>query len=106
MKLGVRSLSIKPTPGAGKLLALADASLTWEEMTVEIRSIRIEKVGSAGTIGTKVCMPVDRDGRAVLILPPELATAVGDAVLTAGIEAVGGVLSRVQVAVALAVMGL
>jgi len=87
MKLVVRSLSVKPAHGSGKLIALADAALTWEDMTLEIRSIRIEKVGLDGSGGTKVCMPVDREGRPVLILPPELAAAVGDVVLAAGIDA-------------------
>ena len=55
-------------------------------MSMEIRAIRIEMVGPQGAGGTKVCMPVDRDGRAVLVLPPELSEAVAEVVLAAGIE--------------------
>jgi hypothetical protein len=56
-------------------------------MTLEIRSIRIEAVGSGGEGGTMVRMPVDRDGRAVLVLPSEVSDAVAEVVLAAGIEA-------------------
>jgi hypothetical protein len=89
MKVEVRSLAIRPM-NAGRLVALADVSLCWEEMSFTIRSIRIEAMGSGGAGGTKVSMPVDRDGRAVLVLPPELSDAVAEVVLAAGIE--GGIL--------------
>jgi len=87
MKIEVRSLAVKPISGGGRLVGLADVALAWDDMTMEIRSIRIEAVGSNGAGGTKVCMPVDRDGRAVLVLPSELSEAVGEVVLAAAIEA-------------------
>ena len=86
MKIEVRSLAVRPISGSGRLIGLADVALTWDEMTIEIRAIRIEVFGLNGTGGTKVCMPVDRDGRAVLVLPPELSEAVAEVVLAAAIE--------------------
>lgn len=80
----------------GKLLALANVSPTWEEMVIEIRSIRIEAAGPGGTADTKVSMPVDREGLAVLVLLPELNEAVADVVLAAGLEA--GILKSRSVA--------
>jgi len=87
MKIEVRSISVRRTPSAGKLVALADVSLEWEDMAITIRSIRIEAIGSVGQSGTKICMPVDREGRAVVILPTELADAVAEVVMAEALDA-------------------
>ncbi|MDR3436397.1 hypothetical protein [Telmatospirillum sp.] len=83
MLVEVKVTAIRPM-SVGKLVALADVLVTLGDLEMTIRSVRVE---SLGDVGTKVRMPVDRDGRALVVLPEEVASAVGDVVLAGGIEA-------------------
>jgi DNA-binding cell septation regulator SpoVG len=79
---------------AGRLLALADVELDFDGVVVEINSIRIEREPN----GVSVRMPVDRDGRALVVLPDEVKDAISDIIL-GGALAAGIVKERVKVSV-------
>lgn len=83
MEIQVSLTRIIPNHQPGKLLCLADVTLQWGDLEMEIRSIRVER---QGTQATMVRMPVDREGRALLIFPKEISDAIGDVVLAGGIE--------------------
>lgn len=75
-------LSIKAV-AAGKLLALADVELDFGGVPVEIKSIRLEREPN----GTSVRLPIDREGRALVVLPEEVRQAMADVVLAGALEA-------------------
>jgi stage V sporulation protein G len=79
---------------AGKLLALADVELDFEGVAITINSIRLEREAN----GVSVRMPIDRDGRPLVILPDEVKDGISDIVLEAGLEA-GIVKERVKVSI-------
>lgn len=54
-----------------------------------IRAVRIESLGEGGV---RVRMPVDREGRALVVFPAEVANAIGDVVLAGGLD--GGILKE------------
>jgi hypothetical protein len=68
---------------AGRLLALADVELDFGGVPVVVNSIRIEREAN----GVSVRLPVDRDGRPLIILPAEVKDGVSDIVLDAALEA-------------------
>lgn len=91
MNVEVRLLVFRPlgisgaTGATGKLMALADVAVALDGVDIMmIRSIRLESLGSAGT---QVRMPVNREGRAVLVLPPEVGDAVAEVVYAGGFDA-------------------
>lgn len=75
--------TIAPVHGGGRLLALADVVVEIAGVVVEINAVRV----IAEPTGTAVRLPVDRQGRAVAVLPDDVRAALGDTVLAAGIEA-------------------
>ena len=67
---------------AGRLLALADVELDFEGVQIIINSVRIEREANA----VSVRMPIDRDGRA-LVVPDEVKAGIADIVLDAALAA-------------------
>ncbi len=76
-------LAITPVHGGGRLLALADVVVEIAGVSVQVNAVRVERDPS----GTAVRLPVDRQGRPLVVLPEEVRTALGDTVLAGGIEA-------------------
>jgi stage V sporulation protein G len=68
---------------AGRLLALADVELDFDGVVVEVNSVRVEREPN----GTSVRLPIDRDGRALIVLPEEVRHAVADVVLAGALDA-------------------
>ena len=86
MLVEVKVIAVRPTQASGKLtglVALADVVIEWGELSMEIRAVRIESLGHEGT---RVRMPTDREGRAVMVLPDELSAAVAEVVLAGALE--------------------
>ena len=75
-------ITITPVHGAGRLLALADVVVEIGGITVQINAVRVEQAPA----GTAVRLPLDRQGRPLVVLPEEVREALGDTVLAAGIE--------------------
>lgn len=74
---------------AGRLLALADVELNFDGVVIEIMSVRVEREPN----GISVRLPIDRDGRALIVLPEEVRQAMADVVLAGALE-VGLVVER------------
>jgi stage V sporulation protein G len=68
---------------AGRLLALADVELDFDGVAVEVNSVRVEREPN----GTSVRLPVDREGRALIVLPEEVRQAMADVVLAGALDA-------------------
>lgn len=77
-----KCIAITAVHGGGRLLALADVAVEIDGIAVQINSVRVV----AEPAGTAVRLPVDRQGRPVVVLPDELCGHLGDVVLAAGIE--------------------
>ena len=93
--MNVNCTLIALTPkSTGRLLALADVELDFDGVLVTVNSIRVERE----TNGVSVRMPVDRDGRPLIIVPDEVKDGISDIVLDAALEA-GVVKERLKVAV-------
>lgn len=91
--MNVNCTLIALTPkNAGRLLALADVELDFDGVPVVVNSIRVEREAN----GVSVRLPVDRDGRPLIILPAEVKDGISDIVLDAALEA-GIVKERVSV---------
>lgn len=75
-------LSIKAA-AVGRLLALADVELDFGGVLVEVNSIRLEREPN----GTSVRLPIDREGRALIVLPEEVRQAMADVVLAGALDA-------------------
>jgi stage V sporulation protein G len=75
-------IAITPVHGAGRLLAVADVVVEIAGVTIEINAVRVEQ----DPAGTAVRLPLDRQGRPLVVLPEEVREALGDTVLAAGIE--------------------
>ena len=82
MKIRCTLLSIKGI-AANKLLALADVELDFDGVLVEVNSVRLEREQN----GTSVRLPIDRDGRALIVLPEEVRQAMADVVLAGALDA-------------------
>lgn len=76
-------IAITAVQGGGRLLALADVAVEIAGIEVLINAVRV----MAESAGTAVRLPVDRQGRPVVVLPEEIRGHLGDIVLAAGIEA-------------------
>lgn len=68
---------------SGRLLALADVELDFDGVMVEVNSVRLEREQS----GTSVRLPIDRDGRALIVLPEEVRQAMADVILGGALDA-------------------
>lgn len=82
----IEVMSIHPTPGAGKLVAVASVRLLVEGVELEIHGVQLR----ADAKGTSAHLPKHRDhtGQWVtsLVLPDELYGAMGDMVIQAGVD--------------------
>lgn len=67
---------------AGRLLALADVELDFGGVVVEVNAVRVEREPN----GTSVRLPVDRDGRALIVLPDEIREAMADVILAGALD--------------------
>ncbi len=67
----------------GRLLALADVELDFDGVLVEVNSVRLEREPN----GTSVRLPIDREGRALIVLPEEVRQAMADVVLAGALNA-------------------
>jgi stage V sporulation protein G len=74
--------TITPVHGAGRLLALADVAVEIAGVAIEINAVRVEQASA----GIAVRLPLDRQGRPLVVLPEDVRQALGDTVLAAGIE--------------------
>ena len=77
---------------SGRLLALADVEMDFDGVLITVNSIRIEREAN----GVSVRLPIDRDGRPLIVLPDEVKDGISDIVLDAALEA-GVVRERVSV---------
>lgn len=68
---------------AGRLLALADVQLDFDGVVIEVNSVRLEREPN----GTSVRLPIDRDSRALIVLPEEVRQAMADVVLGGALDA-------------------
>ena len=64
------------------MLALADVSVEIDGVVIEINSVRLERERN----GVSVRLPIDRDGRALIVIPDPVRDAIADVVLAAGVE--------------------
>lgn len=71
------------TKNTGRLLALADVELDFDGVVVEVNSVRLEREPN----GTSVRLPIDRDGRALIVLPEAVRQAMADVVLGGALDA-------------------
>ena len=80
-------LSITPLANAGKLLALADVELVLDGVAMIIHGVQVRAKGDE----TEVTLPRYRsptgEWKAAISLPDEVREPMGDAVISAGIEA-------------------
>ncbi len=89
MICGIGAMSVHCTllnivaKNAGRLLALADVELDFDGVAVEVNSVRVEREPN----GTSVRLPVDREGRALIVLPEEVRQAMADVVLAGALDA-------------------
>lgn len=80
---------------AGRLLAHADVELDFDGVPVIINSVRLEREAN----GVSVRLPVDRDGRPLVVLPDAVKDGISDVVLDAALEA-GIVRARIRLTAA------
>ncbi|CAA7626707.1 hypothetical protein [Magnetospirillum sp. UT-4] len=64
------------------MLALADVLVDIDGIEIEINSIRLEREAYR----VSVRLPVDRDNRALIVVPDPVRDAIADVVLAAGLE--------------------
>jgi hypothetical protein len=69
--------------GHTRLIALADVRVEIAGIEMAINGVRVQREPR----GTAVRLPIDRHGRALVELPEEVRTGLGDTVLAAGLEA-------------------